>query len=72
MKKLCITVLVKQLQMVKNGPKNNMQKFGLLPNWGGGGQAEGVNNQTAYKNFYFLETCCIDSQTFKSWRYVEK
>ena len=25
-----------------------------------------------YENFYFAETCCTDSQTFKSWRNVKK
>ena len=50
----------------------NIQKFGLLPNWGEGVGPKEVKNQTAYKDFYFLETCCTDSQTFKSWRYVEK
>ena len=48
-----------------------MQKFGLLPKWGRFGP-KGVENQTPYENFYFAETCCTDSQTFKSWIYVEK
>ena len=47
-----------------------MQKFGLLPNWGGV-WAEGGQKPNPLRFFSFAETC-TDPQTFKSWRYVEK
>jgi len=33
---------------------------------------KGVKNKTPYDHFYFAGICCTDSQTFKTWKYVEK